>query len=191
AHRLATEIGEDSGVGAGRSLVARMAGDEFVVLVEGPEAEPLRVAERALDVVRRPVVSGPHRIVVSASIGVVERADSGSGKGELVGAADLMRAADTTLQWAKQDGRNRVAEFDAERHRAAVARFELSARLPEALDAGEFVVEYQPPVRLSDQRPVGAEALARRQPPVGVRIGPVVVMPVDAVNGSDVSPVSA
>jgi diguanylate cyclase (GGDEF)-like protein/PAS domain S-box-containing protein len=183
AHRLATEIGEDGGVGAGRSLVARMAGDEFVVLVEGPEAEPLRVAERALDVVRRPVVSGPHRIVVSASIGVVERADSGSGKGELVGAADLMRAADTTLQWAKQDGRNRVAEFDAERHRAAVARFELSARLPEALDAGEFVVEYQPLVRLSDQRLVGVEALVRWQPPGGDRIGPDAFIPVAEETG--------
>ncbi|MHA6618188.1 putative bifunctional diguanylate cyclase/phosphodiesterase [Pseudonocardia sp. DLS-67] len=182
AHRLTTEIG-----GPGR-LVARMAGDEFVVLVERPADhpdpdEPLRMAARALDAVRRPVVSGPHRIVVSASIGVVERADSASGSGELEKAADLMKAADTTLHWAKKDGRNRVARFDADRHRAAVARFELSARLPAALESAEFVVDYQPLVRLTDQRLVGVEALVRWQPPGGDRIGPDVFIPLAEESG--------
>jgi diguanylate cyclase (GGDEF)-like protein/PAS domain S-box-containing protein len=185
AHRLAAEIGSeiDSEGGSTGRLVARMAGDEFVVLLEGHDAEPLRVAQRALDVVRRPVVTGPHRIVVSASVGVVERADSDSGSGELEKAADLMRAADTTLQWAKEDGRNRVAEFDAERHRAAVARFELSARMPDALDAGEFVVDYQPLVRLTDQRLVGVEALVRWEQPGGERIGPDVFIPIAEETG--------
>jgi len=182
ADRLAAEIGGD-----GR-LVARMAGDEFVVLVEGPadgrpDAEPLRVAQRALDVVRRPVVAGPHRVLVSASVGVVERAEGASGTGELHSAADLMKAADTTLHWAKKDGRNRIAEFDAERHRAAVARFELSARMPDALGAGEFVVDYQPLVRLTDQRLVGVEALVRWKPPGGDRIGPDEFIPVAEETG--------
>jgi diguanylate cyclase (GGDEF)-like protein/PAS domain S-box-containing protein len=189
AHRLADEVGAEvgaevgSGAGGTGHLVARMAGDEFVVLLEGPDVQPLRVAQRALDVVRRPVVTGPHRIVVSASVGVVERANSDSGSGELEKAADLMRAADTTLQWAKQDGRNRVAEFDAERHRAAVARFELSARMPHALDAGEFVVDYQPLVRLTDQRLVGVEALVRWEQPGGERIGPDVFIPIAEETG--------
>ncbi len=194
AHRLATEIGTEVGTeqgdpeaGGTRRLVARLAGDEFVVLVESPAGgqggEPLRVAQHALDVVRRPVLSGPHRIVVSASVGVVERADSGSGSGELEKAADLMRAADTTLHCAKKDGPNRVAEFDAERHRAAVTRFELSARMPGALDAGEFVVEYQPLVRLTDQRIVGVEALVRWEQPGGDRIGPDVFIPVAEETG--------
>jgi diguanylate cyclase (GGDEF)-like protein/PAS domain S-box-containing protein len=182
AHRLTTEIG-----GSGR-LVARMAGDEFVVLIERPAdrwdpGEPLRVAQRALDVVRRPVGSGPNRILVSASVGVVEREDSASGAGELEDAAALMKAADTTLQWAKKDGRNRVARFDAERHRAAVARYELSARMPDALGAGEFVVDYQPLVRLSDQRMVGVEALVRWERPGGDRIGPDVFIPVAEETG--------
>ncbi|GAA5142890.1 putative bifunctional diguanylate cyclase/phosphodiesterase [Pseudonocardia adelaidensis] len=194
ARRLAAEVGPGIGsgarAGAGGSghLVARMAGDEFVVLVERPAdrpdpAEPLRVAQRALDVVRRPVVSGPHRIVVSASVGVVEREDSASGSGELEKAADLMKAADTTLHWAKKDGRNRVARFDAERHRAAVARFELSARMPDALEAGEFVLDYQPLVRLTDQRLVGVEALVRWDPPGGDRIGPDVFIPLAEESG--------
>src|SRR5690606_39801974 len=54
AHRLATEIGEDGGGGAGRCLGARMAGDAFVVLAAGPEAGPRRAAAPAPGAVRPP-----------------------------------------------------------------------------------------------------------------------------------------
>jgi diguanylate cyclase (GGDEF)-like protein/PAS domain S-box-containing protein len=182
AHRLRTEIGAaDAGPG---HLVARLAGDEFVVLVEGvvDVGGADDVARRALDVVRRPVHSGPHRVLVSASVGVVESTGV-AGSADLPTAADLMKAADTTLQWAKADGRNRVARFDAERHRAAVARYELSARMPVALDAGEFVVDYQPLVRLADQQTVGLEALVRWQLPGGDRIGPDAFIPIAEETG--------
>ena len=166
-------------------LVARMGGDEFVVLVDrasngDPAAarEELRgVAQRALEAVRRPIVLGTQRIVVSASVGVVQRDDGGAGS------AELMKAADTTLYWAKNDGRNRVAFFDADRHRADVARFELSARMPDALEGGEFVVDYQPLVRLTDQQLVGVEALVRWQQPGGERLGPDQFIPVAEETG--------
>ena len=106
-----------------------------------------RVAQTALDTVRRPVILDGHPIVVSASVGIVQHADDGT-----AGAAELMQAADTTMYWAKADGRDRYALFDAERHHVDVSRFALSARMPEALAHGEFVVEYQPLVRLQDQQ---------------------------------------
>jgi diguanylate cyclase (GGDEF)-like protein/PAS domain S-box-containing protein len=177
ARRLAAELAEPG------LLVARMGGDEFVVLVESllpasSAGENLRrVARRALEVISRPVLLGPHRIVVSASAGVVERGDGGTG------AAGLMKAADTTLYWAKKGGRNRVAVFDAERHRAMVARFELSARMPDALERGEFVVRYQPLVRLTDERLVGVEALVRWDQPGGERLGPDLFIPVAEETG--------
>jgi diguanylate cyclase (GGDEF)-like protein/PAS domain S-box-containing protein len=183
ARRLESELGRDG------HLVARMGGDEFVVLVEakdqdGPDydaeafrEELRRIAWCALDTVRRPIRLGSNRIQVSASVGVVERGDGGSGS------AELMKAADTTLYWAKNDGRDRFALFDADRHRNDVHRFALSARMPDALANGEFGVEYQPLVRLSDQRLVGVEALVRWQLPDGQRLGPDHFIPVAEETG--------
>jgi diguanylate cyclase (GGDEF)-like protein/PAS domain S-box-containing protein len=162
ARRLARSISGD------RQLVARMGGDEFVVLVEDCRgiADVVAVAQKALDTVRAPVNVGGHEISISASIGVVEQPLRGTSTGE------LMKAADTTLYWAKADGRNRFALFDAERHAREVTRYELSASMPAALERREFFVEYQPLVRLSDGVTTGVEALVRwRHPRFGV-LGP-------------------
>ncbi|WP_232666036.1 putative bifunctional diguanylate cyclase/phosphodiesterase [Pseudonocardia sp. TRM90224] len=171
-------------------LVARMGGDEFVVLVQQRGSPPrtamqdtlLAVATTALETVRRTIRLGSHRIAVSASVGVVARSDVRSV--DLDGrAAELMKAADTTLYWAKNDGRNRVALFDPVRHRTDVNRFELSARMPDALANGEFLIEYQPLVHLTDQRLVGVEALVRWQPPGGERLAPDVFIPIAEETG--------
>ncbi len=147
-------------------LVARMGGDEFVVLSErSPDREALEdVASLALDTVRRPVRIGEHDIAISASVGVV-RHDTG-------GPEELMKAADTTLYSAKHDGRGRYAVFDRERHQADVLNFELSAQMPEALRKDHFHVLYQPIVRLGDETMVGVEALVRWLRPDGELIGP-------------------
>ena len=74
----------------------------------------------------------------------------------------LMKAADTTLYWAKADGRRPVR---AVRRRTSPRRRQPGSRCPrgcpEALAGGEFVVEYQPLVRLRDQQTIGVEALVR------------------------------
>jgi EAL domain-containing protein (putative c-di-GMP-specific phosphodiesterase class I) len=81
------------------------------------------------------------------------------------------------MYWAKADGRDRYALFDADRHHRDVSRFALSARMPEALAHGEFVVEYQPLVRLQDQQITGVEALVRWQLPTGERLEPTRFIP--------------
>jgi diguanylate cyclase (GGDEF)-like protein/PAS domain S-box-containing protein len=160
SRRLTAALGDEH-------LVARMGGDEFVVLVENSaDDETLRrVADTALAAVRRPVLLSDSEVAVSASVGVV-RADGGHDS------AELMKAADTTLYWAKADGRDRFAVYDEERHRDDVCRFALSARMPEALHRGEFDLEYQPLVRLADRRMIGVEALVRWTLPDGQRLDP-------------------
>ncbi|MGH3658502.1 MAG: putative bifunctional diguanylate cyclase/phosphodiesterase, partial [Micromonosporaceae bacterium] len=142
-------------------LVARMGGDEFVILVEAPGQpdEVVAVADAALAVLADPIQIGGHHLSVSASIGVVDRPVLGGT------AAELMKAADITLYWAKSDGGNRWAVYDPERNAREVARYTLSATMPAALERREFFLDYQPLVRLSDHTLVGLEALVRWQHP--------------------------
>lgn len=173
AQRLTTDLVPDG------HLVARMGGDEFVVLVEqGGAAELERVPGRILDAVRRPLRLDGRDLTVTASVGVVRRSDGGDT------AAELLKAADTTLMWAKDDGRDRCAFFDPDRHRAHIERFARAAGLPDALAREEFLVCYQPLVRLADARLVGVEALVRWERPGHDRpLGPDEFVPLAEESG--------
>jgi diguanylate cyclase (GGDEF)-like protein/PAS domain S-box-containing protein len=149
-------------------LIARMGGDEFVVLAEGTRGtqDVVTIAETVLGALRKPVRIGGHELTVTASIGIVERPVAGTTS------ADLVRDADITQYWAKADGKGRWRVYDPERNAHEVGRFTLSAALPAAMDREEFYVEYQPLVRLGDERTVGVEALVRWQHPQLGRLGP-------------------
>jgi diguanylate cyclase (GGDEF)-like protein/PAS domain S-box-containing protein len=157
--------------GADPALVARMGGDEFIVLVRDEDAARTEeVARRVLDVIREPVEIDGHIVTVSASAGVATSACPvvrDVQRDPADPAAELLTAADTTLLWAKGDGRDRCAVYDPHRHRAELAREELAAAIPEALRTGAIEPHFQLLIRLSDGRPCGAEALARWRRPDG------------------------
>jgi diguanylate cyclase (GGDEF)-like protein/PAS domain S-box-containing protein len=83
--------------------VARLAGDEFVVILEGlrDTGETHVVARKILASLERPFQVGEHRITVSTSIGIANRVPG------LVDAGELLRQADKALYVAKREGRNR------------------------------------------------------------------------------------
>lgn len=146
-------------------LVARLGGDEFALLIEGSTGteQAVRLAEQILAAVEEPFDVAGQQLAMSASVGVVERPVR---EATVTG---LMQAADTTLYWAKEDGKARWALFDPERNAHRVTRQALSSTLRRAVDRGEFVVEYQPLVGLGDGVPHGVEALVRwRHPQFGV-----------------------
>lgn len=147
----------DAWISAPGRLVARIGGDEFVILVEDcpGTGEAVAVAERVLAALVEPVQVADHELAITGSVGVVER--------ELTSTEpnDLMRDADITLYWAKADGKGRWALFDPDRTAREVARFTLSTTLPAAVERGEFRLDYQPLVRLADQAVIGVEALVR------------------------------
>ena len=149
-------------------LVARIGGDEFVILVErsADTGAAVEVAERALGSLAEPFHIGEHELAVSASIGVVERPVREQT------AAELIRDADVTLYWAKAEGKSQWAVFDPERNAAEVAQFQLSATMPAALEREEFYVDFQPLVSLDEFCVVGVEALVRWQHPDLGRLGP-------------------
>ncbi|MFG2137186.1 putative bifunctional diguanylate cyclase/phosphodiesterase [Streptomyces sp. NPDC048650] len=161
--RCAESIG-DRGPGHGGHLVARLGGDEFALLVEDSTGtdQVAELAQCALDALQRPFDLAGQRLSVSASIGVVERTAAGTT------ATGLMQAADTTLFWAKEDGKARWTLFDPERNAHRMTRQALSSTLRPAVDRGEFTLEYQPLVGLGDGRAQGVEALVRwRHPQFG------------------------
>ncbi|RLV08903.1 histidine kinase [Streptomyces griseocarneus] len=149
----------------GGHLVARLGGDEFALLVEesvGTE-QLVALAAAVQAELQRPFEVAGQRLAVSASIGVVERPAAGTH------ATELMQAADTTLYWAKADGKARWTLFDPERNAHRMTRQALSSTLRPAVERDEFVLQYQPLVGLGDGVVRGVEALVRwRHPQFGM-----------------------
>lgn len=157
ASRLTDCAEQESLHRTGGSLVARLGGDEFAILVEeSAGAQQLTDLARAvLTALQKPFDLAGQRLAVSASIGVVERAVAGTS------ATGLMQAADTTLYWAKADGKARWTLFDPERNAHRMTRQALSSTLRPAVERGEFTIEYQPLVGMADGVVRGVEALVR------------------------------
>ncbi|MEN3583279.1 EAL domain-containing protein [Streptomyces sp. ZYX-F-203] len=150
---------------AGAPLVARLGGDEFALLVRDSTGtdQLADLAESVLDALQEPFDLSDRRLSVTASVGVVERRVTGTTP------TALMQAADTTLYWAKADGRARWTLFDPERNAHRMTRQALAATLRPAIERGEFALEYQPLVGMADGRLRGVEALVRwNHPQFGV-----------------------
>ncbi|MFG2496778.1 putative bifunctional diguanylate cyclase/phosphodiesterase [Streptomyces sp. NPDC048441] len=161
ADRL-TRCADEAGHGRTTApLVARLGGDEFALLVEDSTGtdQLSELADAALKALQQPFDLSGQRLSVSASIGVVERRAAGTTT------TCLMQAADTTLYWAKTDGKARWTLFDPERNAHRMTRQALSSSLRPAVDRGEFVLDYQPLVGLAEGDLRGVEALVRWQHP--------------------------
>jgi diguanylate cyclase (GGDEF)-like protein len=163
--KLLAAVARRLGQSVNNQLVARMGGDEFVILVEDTTCtdDALKVADAALLGLTEPIHVDGHELTVSASVGIVERPVVGTSPSE------IMQAADITLHWAKSSGKNRCALFDPERMEHELTQYALAAAMPAGLDRGEFFLDYQPLVSLSDNALIGVEALVRwRHPEFGV-----------------------
>ena len=109
--------------------VARLAGDEFVILVEGiRDAEELKaLADKIVTAVRAPLVIEGRSVSITTSVGVATYDGGGQA------ATDLLAAADRALYAAKRQGRDRFSltlQGSAEIHELAAARDRAAARKP-------------------------------------------------------------
>ncbi|MEV0441764.1 EAL domain-containing protein [Streptomyces spectabilis] len=138
-------------------LVARLGGDEFALLVEDSTGtdQLAELADATLRALQEPFDLSGQRLSLSASIGVVERRAAGTTT------TGLMQAADTTLYWAKTDGKARWTLFDPERNAHRMTRQALASSLRPAVERDEFVLDYQPLVGMDDGGLRGVEALVR------------------------------
>ncbi|MGZ4999988.1 MAG: EAL domain-containing protein [Methylomonas sp.] len=159
--------------------VARLAGDEFVVLCEQVEQPSTLsvLAERINDNLRQPVAFGGQALFVSASVGIA------IGSGSTHGADDMLRQADTAMYAVKEKGRDGWAFFNDSLHEQARQRLAISNGLRLAIERDELSLRFQPIVAAETGRIVGAEALLRWHSPEG-EISPAVFIPIAESTGA-------
>jgi diguanylate cyclase (GGDEF)-like protein/PAS domain S-box-containing protein len=173
-HVAAVLVREAERGGGSRDHVARLAGDEFVVLLPSllDAEEASERAHGALEALARPERIGSQEVRVGASIGTAVHPEDGA-------TADaLLQHADLAAVQAKKSGRGRIQPFLRSMGKAAMRRFTLEGELRGALERGELRVAYQPRVAASDGRVVGAEALVRWDHPVLGRVPPREFIPI-------------
>ncbi|UZE95230.1 bifunctional diguanylate cyclase/phosphodiesterase [Alkalimarinus alittae] len=137
--------------------VARLGGDEFTVLLsEVANSDAVaKVADSILNALSQTVRLHDHDIGVTVSIGIAMiPSDSDD-------ATSLMKFADLAMYRAKEVGRNNYQFFLNSMNIRAARRMLMQEELRNAIELSQFVLHYQPTVKLSDQSVVGMEALVR------------------------------
>jgi diguanylate cyclase (GGDEF)-like protein/PAS domain S-box-containing protein len=157
AERLRKALRKPLGRDRGSSFVARIGGDEFVVLV--PWTSDLAaidaVAQRLLESLAAPYLVNGSELQSSASIGVVS-----SAQGDL-DASVVLRNADTAMYEAKRRGRGLAVVYDHSMHARLQREVLVERHLRHAIGLGEVSIVYQPIVDLETGELASVEALAR------------------------------
>ncbi len=148
--------------------VARIGGDEFVVLISdiNEKTSLITKIEELIDATTKPTVCEGKQIRVSASIGIALFPEHGTDT------ASLLHYADQAMYQAKSEGKNTFRFFSEEINRRAHRQLELQDNLKKALSRNELSVFFQPIVEISSAVPVSAEALARWNSPKLGHVGP-------------------
>jgi diguanylate cyclase (GGDEF)-like protein/PAS domain S-box-containing protein len=138
------------------TMVARLGGNEFVVLLAGNDERQARaVAAQLIAAISMPYELSGQRCDIGVSIGGALGPQHGSRPD------DLLAAADMALYRAKSTGKGHFELFEPRLREVAVLRRVFEQELRFAFENGEFEMFYQPQVSLSNRQVVGAEALMR------------------------------
>ena len=160
-------------------VVARLGGDEFAVLqtnLSNNEA----AADLAIEIctlLREPVAFQGKRVAVTSSIGTAIHPVDGANN------EDLLRHADLAMYKAKGDGGDRHQFYAADMNLRAQQAAALDAELRLAIERDEFVLHYQPQIRLDSGETIGMEALLRWRKSDGSFVLPAGFLPRAEENG--------
>jgi diguanylate cyclase (GGDEF)-like protein/PAS domain S-box-containing protein len=163
--------------------VARMGGDEFVMLIEALSVYPNEaasqaemIADKVLASLAQPYHLREHTYVITPSIGIVVFLHQEETFDE------LLKKADVAMYQAKTAGRNNARFFDPTMQAAVSVRVELEKSMRLALERDEFLLHYQFQVD-SQGTPTGVEALVRWHHPKHGMISPASFIPLAEETG--------
>lgn len=153
-------------------MVARLAGDEFTIILEGLEPEhTLVIAEKVLAAIGRAYFLHGHEFFISASMGIAHSPHHASESDALI------KLADTAMYYAKSLGKNQYHVFTEDMNRSVAERMRLVQALRRGLERHEFFLHYQPRIQLTSGQVISVEALLRWQHPEQGFISPAVFIP--------------
>lgn len=163
---------ENEDATAAASVVGRLGGDEFLVLLPRLDGQAaVALTERLLAAMSVPMIVDGHALHLRASLGVAIFPEHGRS------ASQLLRSADQAMYAAKRVDESAVVVFQREVDHAAVRRTRLTADLREALVCGQFELHYQAVVNVPRVRVDAAEALLRWQHPELGAVSPAEFVP--------------
>jgi diguanylate cyclase (GGDEF)-like protein len=174
------EIGRRlSGLVRRGEIVARMGGDEFVVVLDSGTADeaPLRAARRLVDSIAEGILLPQGEVKVSGSVGIAFFPADGTAADELI------RKADVALYRAKNEARGDIRSYHESMDYAARERETLEADLREAIATGRIEPYFQPLVDLASARLTGFEVLARWSHPTRGPVPPATFVPIAEDSG--------
>ena len=158
--------------------LARVGGDEFILLVEAGSREQVgAMAQKIIDIFSLPYHVVDHELFLGATIGISMYPQDGSD------GHTLIRNADTAMYRAKAERRNNYLFYAPEMTVSVEERLRLDNLLRRALDNNELRLAFQPQVELSSGAIVGVEALLRWQHPSLGNIPPARFIPVAEESG--------
>lgn len=159
--------------------LARMGGDEFVVLLPQIHRadKAVRTAHKILEVLKPAFHFNGHELHITTSIGISLYPYDGED------ADTLLKNADTALYRAKEQGRNNYQLYTPAMNARAFERLALENSLRKALERKEFQIHYQPQVDMASGRIIGLEALLRWQHPDLGTVYPAEFIPIAEETG--------
>ncbi|MBB4824661.1 diguanylate cyclase (GGDEF)-like protein/PAS domain S-box-containing protein [Sporosarcina luteola] len=164
--RLVLSVQEDD-------FVARLSGDEFVVLVRSKERSDVQaVADRIVEDLSYPYHLGQHEVFVAPSIGINFYPEDATDYNT------LMRNADSAMYLAKESGRGTYQFFTKQLHDELVEQTMVEMELRQALQRNQLSLVYQPQFDLKTGQMKGMEALLRWHHPIRGFISPAYLIPI-------------
>ena len=159
--------------------VARMGGDEFVVIL-GNLAQPddaAATARRIVAALRRPVVTDGRELVVTTSIGISIYPD------DSLESTTLIKNADIAMYRAKEEGRNSYQLYQPAMNARSLEHLALETALHGAVQRDELLLHFQPLMRADTGELVATEALLRWQHPELGLVSPADFIPLAEETG--------